>query len=815
MSPSPDPVSKPARSAARFSAMSMGLFLLTAAILALQLIEMRLLSFMLWHHLAYAVISVVLLGLGAGGAFCAARSEWLIGRAASIVPIAATLTGASSLVAFAALTRMELDTFGLTEGQIFTLLLYYAILVVPFFFAGVALSLIFTTQIERIGTLYGVDLIGSAAGCYLFYLTLEPLGAPRAFVLACATACAGGVLLAVGFGTTTMVGRWTAVAGVVVTLAAMPLAERIVDPRPAESKSLAKKLKYKGARLVSTRWTPISRIDVLEADDSTNDFLPIVVPGNIMKMMTADGDANTWTFAHSDARNGTPRPQPAEYTSYTVAFLLKERPDVMIVGPGGGNEIFVAHSMGARSIVGVELNPAMLDVTLRKYADFSGHLYDTGNARAVVSEGRAFARSLADTDKFDIIQMSGVDTWAGLSSGAYVLSENFLYTTEAVQDFYAHLKEDGILSVGRFRLDPPRESLRLVSVALQALREMGVAHPEQHVAALSFATPFMARLLVKRSPFTREEVDRLDREIVRAGGGGELYYAPGFVRDNPYSGLTVAFTEGKEKDFFLNYPYDVTPVDDDRPFFFEYYKWSRILRDLLQPGIGGQVGANRPVGLIILGSLLAQVGLLVLAFVFAPLLLFRRDGMKVPHWRSIVLYFSCLGLGFMFVEIALMQRFILFLAHPAYAIPVVLATLLVGSGVGSLLAQRLPWPLATRLRFCLVSIALLLLLLLAGLKPLFDHCLGFPFGVRVLLAVLVLLPLGLLMGMPLPLGLGAAAKGHQHVVPWAWGINGGTSVFGSILAIVIAMGTGFSWVLTGSACLYLLALVASRRFTPQ
>src|SRR6185503_5122882 len=177
----------------RLRATSAGLFLLTASILALQLIEMRLLSFMLWHHLAYAVISVVLLGLGAGGAICAARSEWTVQRASTIVPAAAALTGVTSLAAFGILTRVELDTFGLTEGQLVVLLLYYAVLVVPFFFGGVALSLIFTTQIDKIGLLYGVDLIGSAAGCYLFYLTLEPLGAPRAFVLACAAASTAGL----------------------------------------------------------------------------------------------------------------------------------------------------------------------------------------------------------------------------------------------------------------------------------------------------------------------------------------------------------------------------------------------------------------------------------------------------------------------------------------------------------------------------------------------------------------------------------------------------------------------------------------------
>jgi len=193
---------------------------------------------MLWHHLAYAVISVVLLGLGAGGAICAARSEWTVQRASTIVPAAAALTGVTSLAAFGILTRVELDTFGLTEGQLVVLLLYYAVLVVPFFFGGVALSLIFTTRIDKIGLLYGVDLIGSAAGCYLFYLMLEPFGAPRVFVLACAAASTAGLFLVNGFRSPS-VGKWTALGGLLVMLGSMPFAESVVVARLAPSKSLA------------------------------------------------------------------------------------------------------------------------------------------------------------------------------------------------------------------------------------------------------------------------------------------------------------------------------------------------------------------------------------------------------------------------------------------------------------------------------------------------------------------------------------------------------------------------------------------------
>jgi spermidine synthase len=791
----------------RFFLYCSGLFLLTAAVLTMQLLEMRLLSFMLWHHLAYMVISVVLLGFGAGGAVTAALSGWVVRHHAGLASGSAAMTGVTTLAGFALLTRTELDTFELTGSQILSLLVYYAVLIVPYFFAGVCLSLIFTAGVQRIGLLYGVDLLGSGVGCYLFYLLIEPLGAPIALSAMCVQASVAGVLLAVGLGTWR--GLAIALAAAIGLAVTVPLANGIVAARPAASKSLARSLHAQGARIVSTRWTPIARIDVLEADESTNVFLAHPLPGDQMKMMTADGDANTWMLRNPDVRGPLPTIPPSDYSSYTVAFLLHNQPETLIIGPGGGNEIYLAHAMGARRVVGVELNPAMLDVTLRQFPEFAGHLYETPIALAVVGEGRSFVRR--HNEKFDIIQMSGVDTWSGLSSGAYVLAENFLYTVEAIEDFYRHLKTGGILSIGRFRLDPPRESLRLVSLAFQALRDLGVAHPEEHIAMLSFGNSSMGRLLVKQSPFTTQEVTRLEREVANAGGGGTLYYAPGVIRNNPYYELVLAFSHGDERFFFQSYRYDVTPVHDDRPFFFEYYKWSRIWHDLSSPGAGGQTGANRPVGLMILSGMFAQVSLLVLAFIFLPLAVFRRHGLMSRHRGAIVLYFSCLGLGFMFVEIGLMQRFVLFLSHPAYSIPVVLATLLVSSGVGSLVSDRLPFSCLGRLRFSLVGIAGLLLILLMGLRPLFDATLGLNFSTRVMIAVATLAPVGILMGMPFPLGLSVAARMGQPVIPWAWGINGGTSVLGSVLAILVAMGSGFTWVLAAAAATYLLALAAIRR----
>ena len=385
------------------------------------------------------------------------------------------------------------------------------------------------------------------------------------------------------------------------------------------------------------------------------------------------------------------------------------------------------------------------------------------------------------------------------------MAENYLYTVESFSDFLNHLKPDGILSVGRFRLEPPRESLRLISLAYEALENIGLARPEEHILVISFSSPFFARILVKRSPFEGEEIDRLADSIGRAGG--TIYAAPAVRLDNPYSELVAAYSAGEDQRFFDEYQYNVTPVYDDRPFFFEYYKWSRLWRDLTNSGSGGQIGANRPVALTVLGSLLVAVIVLSLALILLPLALFRRRKLSVSGWPNVIGYFVAVGLAFMFVEISMMQRLVLLLGHPGLTIPVVLAALLVSAGIGSYLSSRMSLPDRVKLGLPLVGIPVVLLFLLLILPPVIDALLGAPFSVRVLASVgIVALP-GIFMGMPFPLGLAVVSRLSQAVIPWAWGINGVASVLGTILVIVVAMSLGFTWAIGVAAGLYLAALL--------
>ncbi len=774
---------------------ALALFLTTTAVLGLELLQMRLLSFMLWHHLAYMVISMALLGLGAGGVWLSVRRERIMMAADAWLVSSVTLAGVTTVLAFALLARVELDTFRLSAGEVVRLALAYGVLALPYLFVGLALGIVFTRGVARIGTLYAVDLLGSAAGAWVFFVAIEPLGAPRALIALSALLCLAGLLFAVAARSPAL----GAVAG--VALAALALAvgagDRLIPAHAAGTKGLSTMLRAQGGRIVYSRWTPIARIDVVESEQPTNPFTRPQPPGSAMKAITIDGDATTWMWRARDLRVALAHP-----TNYHAAFLLKKSPEALIIGPGGGSEIFVARQMGAAHVIGVELNPVILDMSLRRYADFVGNIYQSPAARAVVGEGRSYVRQTDRT--FDIIQMSGVDTWSGLSSGAYVLSENYLYTVDAFVDFLTHLKPDGILSVVRWRMKPPRECLRLVSLAAAALRDVGVSRPQAHIVLVTLEPEEFVALLVKRSPFSREEV-RIIQEAVRRVGG-TLFAAPGVeLESNAYQVLLQAFASGRERTYLSTYQYDVTPVRDDQPFFFEYYRWDRLGRDLKARGGGGSIGANRPVALVVLGALLVQSAVLSALLVLLPLWLFRRRGVTVPHAGAVVGYFSAIGLGFMFVEVALMQRFVLFLGHPAFSIPVVLASLLVAAGLGSLLGPRLVPALRARLGLAAFGVAAWLLVSLVLLPLLFDALLGAPFVARVAVTAAVLAVPGFLMGMFFPLGLAVVAPISEEAVPWAWGINGVASVVGSILVIAVAIGEGFGRGLVWAAGLYLFA----------
>jgi hypothetical protein len=488
-------------------------------------------------------------------------------------------------------------------------------------------------------------------------------------------------------------------------------------------------------------------------------------------------------------------------TLYAAAYEARvtPRPRVAVVGVGGGFDVLTALRYDAAQVVGIEVNAAVLELLRNDRASLFRAWVGDPRVALVEGDGR---RVLATTaERFDVLQLSGVDSYSGTPAAAHVFSENYLYTLQAFELYLARLTEQGILNLMRLEFDPPREVLKATVTAVSALRRRGVAHPARHVVVLAATRPRpnFAALLVKRTPFAADEIAR-----ITAWAGRSPYFAVAAApalngsRANNFQRFLGLDDPRLEAAFVDGAPFDIAPPTDDRPFFFRHSFWSHVL--------GGDQAVRRSVPAMELSLLvlLAVVGAFAWLTVQLPLGLLLRRGVRARDaWRYAV-YFAALGLGYMWVEISLLQRLGLFLGHPNHALSVVLAGLLGATGVGSWLAERFsigPGGLGG----AGYATALLIVVLEGFALPRLSALLGLAFWQRAVLSVALMAPLGLLLGTFLPAGLRALKSRDPAQAPWAWGVNGTFSVLGPIVGIAIAMTWGGSALLLAAAPLYLVA----------
>jgi spermine/spermidine synthase len=488
-----------------------------------------------------------------------------------------------------------------------------------------------------------------------------------------------------------------------------------------------------------------------------------------------------------------------------LAYTLRPGRKALVIGPGGGRDVLTALKFGSRDVTAVELNPLMQEVVNHRFGDFTGRLYERPEITFRIDDGRHFVRTT--DDRFGLIQLALVDTWASTAAGAFALSENTLYTREAFEDYLSRLEPDGVVTVTRWLDTPPRETLRVVTLARAALNTMGIDDVSRHI--LVAGTPPLRRghrfasVIISRTPFTDAEIQTA-KAFVDANGF-DVLYMPGMARDPLFSEVVLTHDL---PGFLERYELDVSPTTDDRPFFFNTVK----ARDFLR------AWEDKPgrMGVQLLAELIVVVGALVALFMFVPLYIRRRSALAAlePRARwSTLFYFATLGAGFMLIEVSLISKFVLVLGHPIYALTIVLCTLLISAGVGSYWSGRNVGAGHAALRrvigCALAAMIAAGLILEFAFGPLLAHA---SFAAAALLTVATLAPLGFLMGMPFPLGLRLLDRmGPQwaQLVPWVWGINGATSVLGSVLAISIAINFGFRMTMLAGLCIYAAAFLTA------
>ena len=774
-----------------------GLGLSSFATLLLELALTRLFSVILFYHFAFLAISIALLGLGAGGVFAYVRKPQLSRNTTRTLGSRLCLLNSIAILLVLEIVLHVPVALEVSGKNFLNLTVIYLTSAVPFFLTGVLFSVIFSRESRRIPLLYGADLGGGALACVAVVPLLNWIGGPNTILMASAALAVAAAVWAPSHNGRRLAG---ALLAFFLILISANLSDKLIDV------VYAKGVFRNPAWVEFARWNALSRVEV----DRWGPAKSVVI----------DADASTYIMnVEPDHVQGTPWEGILMSAPPALANVLRPRGNFAIIGPGGGVDVLRALTNGSPSVTGIEINPIIANTIMRgRYATYSKHLYQRPDVDMHVTDGRSYLRS--SPKKFDVVQMTLVDTWASTAAGAFALSENNLYTVEAFREYFEHLNPDGMIAITRWEFREPREALRVVAEAMEALHRLGVADPARNFIVASQGLPnedgIPVVVLAKKTAFTPEEEAAVQAHFLKYPDLHPLYL-PSSPQPNPFGNLIAS---NDPYAFARSYAYNVAPVDDNAPFFFFTLKPDQILTNghSLHRGIDWKVN----LGVLVLLLVLVISLLAVITFLIFPLAL--RGG-TVRQSPFPLLYFVAVGLGYIFVEIAFIQRFVLFLGHPTYALTVVIFLLMLSSGAGSFFSRR--WLPRTQLAWMPIVLVIAALLVDVFFLPRWlETWVGFDLNVRIAISSLLLAPLGFFMGMPFPTGLRALASrfnsnptqydpAEDNAVEWAWAMNAAASVLGSVLAMVIAIQFGLNITLACGVATYLLALALLPTLHPR
>jgi hypothetical protein len=793
------------------SRLDSGIFLISLSVLLIELLLTRIFSVTMFYHLSFMVVSLAMLGLGASGLIVNLWSS-SFGRDKfwSQLSWAAIIFAITSVFAIGVAFRLPIS-LNLEGTNWLRLGLIYLLCVIPFLAGGLVVALILTHHAEQANRLYAFDLFGAAVGCLIFIPATNWLGAPTAVLIGAATATLAAIVLA---GNDAPIPRKVAIVSGAVLLLLALVNSRIgfYDVRVTKGQQQP--------QMLAMKWNSFSRVEVIGTPTELWHPRHPVFAGT---SKTLDSDfriPEAWLRYDADAATqitrfdgDLTRLRHLGYDVTSTAHHMRQFHNVLIIGAGGGRDVLTALHMGSGPVTGVEINPLTIQLMRQRFRTFTGGLYaDYPGVNIINDEGRNYVRHA--NSQYDLIQASLVDTWAASAAGAYALTENNLYTVEAFEDYLRHLTPDGVITFSRWFAEPPVESLRVVSLAIEALKRQGIQDPATHIFVVrtnqgETNLPSLGTILVKKSPFTPEELEKLREWSSKMRF--LVNYSPDDVAKRAELTDFHHLLGSQSSQFIAEYPFDISAVYDDRPFFF-----NRVpLLPWLEHNLGAGTSSTGATPLTLGGQtlLISLVATLIctLTLLLLPLIAARwgkntdsssLNGVGRSRASLWALYFSGLGLGFIMVEVVLIQRFSLFLGYPVYSLSVVLFTILLASSLGSHLAGRFAEHISSSkmLTTALAILCITLGLYVVFLPKLLDAALGNSTTVRIMLSVLLVAPLGLLMGVPFSTGLRLAGREGKGLISWAWAVNGGSSVFGSTLTILISMTYGFTVsILTGMA----------------
>ena len=803
--------------------------LLAGSIIAYEITLVRLFSIAQWHHFAHMIISLALLGFGASGTAISLTQRWLMGnqwksdevarRFHNTYTICGLLYSISVVGCFVLHQYVPFNPLMLVwqPSQVLSIFVLYLILSVPFFFGAACIGLALLRFAGNVNRLYFFDLFGSGIGALGIIVTMYLIPPAQNLTLISAVGfCA--MLIANWESWKTRKGRRiVSITG----LAAAFIGYLLFNPisiKISPYKGLSSTLNFPDAQILNERYSPLGVLHVVRSE-----FIR-AVPGlslnaqqPVQPQLGIFTDADGMT-AITDFRGNLSKLGYLGDTTSALAYHLIELPRVLVLGAGGGGDVLNALYHGAVSVDAVELNPQVLGLVAKEHKDFAGHIYAPDSPYPVqvhVAEARGFVR--AATKQYDLIQIALLDSVSASAAGTHALSESYLYTVEAFTDLYQHLTPGGIISITRWLKTPPRDMIRLFGTAVVALEQSDGAVPAQQLAMIrGWRT---GTLLIKKGTFNaadRAAVQNFCRER-----SFDLAYYPQMpeVEANRYNQLTEpiffraaqAILSNDRKQFYEGYPFNIRPTTDNRPYFFQFLRFDSLVQ--MVRTVGRSAIPFIEWGYLLLIATLIQAVLAGVVLILIPLFFLRReDTSSITHnsrftnWQVFV-YFLSLGVGFMFIEMSFIQKFLLLLANPTYAVAVVLCAFLLFAGLGSLFSLKLRAIGKLRQPRIAVAIGMLSVIALVYLQllpPIFHRFLASSDALKIAVSIGLIAPLAFFMGMPFPLGIDWLQRHHPHLIAWAWGINGYASVVSAILATCLAIAFGFNIVILLAVGIYLI-----------
>lgn len=789
--------------------------LLSASIIAFQLVLIQVLSIVQWHHFAYMIISVAMLGFGTAGTVLAILRRRLLKHIHVLLPLLMMSCGLTmSLVTeLSQLSFVRFDSYLLfaNYSHVGRLLLTYLLFFIPFFLGALAIGIIFDHYITGIGKIYFANLLGSGAGGLLALAGLWFFFPNQLPAIVSILPVLAGIMIITPIDGISMQRRSKSFLLTIAFIALITCAWKIIVPaklQPSQFKDLNKTMLLPDAKIKMEKTSPYG---VLQA--VTSGALRFGPGLSLTSQQVAAVNAavfinGDWLGAVSSGRYDSSF--ILRYSGFALPYKMAEREDVLVLRPGTGMELAHALSQHAKTIQAVEPNSFLLSALKNELTPYNDSLFYHPSLRVRELEPRTFL--LMDTAHYDLIIVPEIGSFGG-SAGLYALREQFLLTKESFAEMWQRLKNGGAIAVTAWMDYPARSPLKLLATAIEMLEELNIPHPGNHIAAIrSWST---ISFVITKSALTETEILNI-RDFC-----DQLQFDPAFLpglreeeRINYHGLQDSSFLRNMDKLFsaerkalYNEYDFNIAPATDDRPYFSQFIRWKSLL--VLAQQFGNRAIPFFEIGYLLVVVTLVQIAIISFVLILLPLFKLRWRG---KNKFRVLLYFSSIGLGYMFVEMVFIQRFILYFGQPVYAASAVITSLLIFSGFGSYASTYIAEK-RKGLLLVLATIVLLLFMYAFALTPILQKTIDSSMRLKLLIVILLVAPLAFCMGIPFPAGLAKVSQINSQAIPWAWGLNGCFSVISTALATIIAVELGSTMVLLLAALAYCVPLMLWRNFS--